>query len=268
MQKRMDRITMAAGYGVLIIASFLKIIGGVNQRFSLLEVWIRSLISGNFLHFWQNEFSSGIGVLVGTGIFLILALLYILDAVLTTRHRSVSFLQSVKVAWLYFTMFFYFIFIQFYSSSIWLVLILILGALEFLLNRYLEDKIERDRKYAELQKIEKSYNEDRKRRLAFPGKYPSAFHQMIRRNFRSHQKNYLLLIVANALVFFTLVILFLPIRNLVEPIRRIPSLIGRGFCGFLLSQAAFYCYCCYYFWPLWMAYMLILKRSTWNYLFS
>ncbi|MGM0337737.1 hypothetical protein [Candidatus Enterococcus murrayae] len=208
MQKRMDRITMAAGYGVLIIASFLKIIGGVNQRFSLLEVWLRSLISGNFLHFWQNEFSSGIGVLVGTGIFLILALLYILDAVLTTRHRSVSFLQSAKVAWLYFTMFFYFIFIQFYSSSIWLVLILILGALEFLLNRYLEDKIERDRKYAELQKIEKSYNEDRKRRLAFPGKYPPAFHQMIRRNFRFHQKNYLLLIVANALVFFTLVILF------------------------------------------------------------
>ena len=172
MQKRMDRISMAAGYGMLIIAVFLKIIGGVNQRFSLVEVWIRSLISGNFLHFWQTEFSSGIGVLVGTGAFLLLLLVYVFDSLLITCHRKIVLLQSAKVAWLYFTMFFYFIFIQFYSSSIWLVLLLIIGALEFLLNRYLDDKIERDRKYAESQKIEKQRNEDRKRRLAFPGKYP------------------------------------------------------------------------------------------------
>ena len=208
MQKRMDRISMAAGYGMLIIAVFLKIIGGVNQRFSLVEVWIRSLISGNFLHFWQTEFSSGIGVLVGTGAFLLLLLAYVFDSLLLTCHRKIVLLQSAKVAWLYFTMFFYFIFVQFYSSSIWLVLLLIIGALEFLLNRYLDDKIERDRKYAESQKIEKHYNEDRKRRLAFPGKYPPAFHQIIRKNFRFYRKNYFLLIFANTLVFFALVILF------------------------------------------------------------
>lgn len=208
MQKRMDRISMAAGYGMLIIAVFLKIIGGVNQRFSLVEVWIRSLISGNFLHFWQTEFSSGIGVLVGTGAFLLLLLVYVFDSLLITCHRKIVLLQSAKVAWLYFTMFFYFIFIQFYSSSIWLVLLLIIGALEFLLNRYLDDKIERDRKYAESQKIEKQRNEDRKRRLAFPGKYPPAFHQIIRKNFRFYRKNYFLLIFANTLVFFALVILF------------------------------------------------------------
>ncbi|BBM19836.1 hypothetical protein G15_3517 [Enterococcus avium] len=207
MQKRMDRISMVAGYGILLIALFLKIVGGENRRFSLIEVWVRSLISGDFLHFWRTEFSSGIGVLVGTGIFLLLVLIYVLDALLITRHRQVSFLQSAKSAWLYFTMFFYFIFIQFYSSSMWLVLILIVGALEFLLNRYLEDKIERDRKYAESQKIEKTYNEDRKRRLAFPGKYPPAFHQVIRKNFRFYRKNYFLLIFANALAFFVLSIL-------------------------------------------------------------
>lgn len=208
MEKRMDRISMAAGYGMLIIAVFLKIIGGVNQQFSLVEVWIRSLISGKFLHFWQTEFSSGIGVLVGTGAFLLLLLAYVFDSLLITCHRKVVLLQSAKVAWLYFTMFFYFIFIQFYSSSIWLVLLLIVGALEFLLNRYLDDKIERDRKYAESQKIEKHYNEDRKRRLAFPGKYPPAFHQIIRKNFRFYRKNYFLLIFANTLVLFALVILF------------------------------------------------------------
>lgn len=207
MQKRMDRISMVAGYGILLIALFLKIVGGENRRFSLIEVWVRSLISGDFLHFWRTEFSSGIGVLVGTGIFLLLVLIYVLDALFITRHRQVSFLQSAKSAWLYFTMFFYFIFIQFYSSSMWLVLILIIGALEFLLNRYLEDKIERDRKYAESQKIEKTYNEDRKRRLAFPGKYPPAFHQVIRKNFRFYRKNYFLLIFANALAFFVLSIL-------------------------------------------------------------
>ena len=208
MEKRMDRISMAAGYGMLIIAVFLKIIGGVNQQFSLVEVWIRSLISENFLHFWQTEFSSGIGVLVGTGAFLLLLLAYVFDSLMITCHRKVVLLQSAKVAWLYFTMFFYFIFIQFYSSSIWLVLLLIVGALEFLLNRYLDDKIERDRKYAESQKIEQHYNEDRKRRLAFPGKYPPAFHQIIRKNFRFYRKNYFLLIFANTLVFFALVVLF------------------------------------------------------------
>ncbi|MBX8935823.1 hypothetical protein [Enterococcus gilvus] len=208
MQKRMDRISMAAGYGILLIALFLKIIGGERQRFTLIESWVRGLLSGNFLHFWQTEFASGIGVLVGTGLFLLLTLMYVLDAVLLTFHRRVPWLESAKAAWLYFTMFFYFIFISFYSSSIWLVLILIVCALEFLLNRYLEDKIERDRKYAESQKIEKAYNEDRKRRLAFPGKYSPEFHQIIRKNFRFHQKNYLLLIFANALVFFALMILF------------------------------------------------------------
>ena len=208
MQKRMDQISMAAGYGMLIIAVFLKIIGGVNQRFSLVEVWIRSLISGNFLHFWQTEFSSGIGVLVGTGAFLLLLLAYVFDSLLLTCHRKIVLLQSAKVAWLYFTMFFYFIFIQFNSSSIWLVLLLIIGALEFLLNRYLDDKIERDRKYAESQKIEKQRNEDRKRRLAFPGKYPPLFHQVIRKNFHFYRKNYFLIIFANTLVFFSLVILF------------------------------------------------------------
>jgi len=213
MQKRMDRISKIAGYGILFIALFLKIIGGENQRFSLIEVWVRSLISGDFLHFWQTEFTSGIGVLVGTGAFLLLALLYILDALLISFHRQVPRLESAKSAWLYFTMFFYFIFITFYTSSIWLVLILIVCALEFLLNRYLEDKIERDRKYSESQKIKQLYNEDRKRRLAFPGKYPPEFHQVIRKNFRFYQKNHLLVIVANALVFFTLVLLFFTYRE-------------------------------------------------------
>lgn len=65
----------------------------------------------------------------------------------------------------------------------WLVLFLIVGAMEFLLNRYLEDKISRDQKYAASQKVEKAYNEDRKRRLAFPGKYPPEFHQIIQKIF-------------------------------------------------------------------------------------
>lgn len=91
MQKRMDRISMVAGYGILLIALFLKIVGGENRRFSLIEVWVRSLISGDFLHFWRTEFSSGIGVLVGTGIFLLLVLIYVLDALLITQHRQVSF---------------------------------------------------------------------------------------------------------------------------------------------------------------------------------
>lgn len=213
MQKRMNRISMTAGYGMLLIGIFLKIVGGINQRFSLVEAWVRSLISGNFLHFWQSEFSAGIGVMVGTGAFMLLLFLYVLDSLLLTGHRQVPFLQSAKAAWLYFTMFFYFIFIQFYSNSIWLVSLLIVGALEFLLNRYLDDKIERDQNYAASQKIEKEYNEDRKRRLAFPGKYPLAFHQVIRKNFRFYRKNYLLLILANALVFFALMLLFFTYRE-------------------------------------------------------
>lgn len=213
MQKRMNGISLVAGYGMLVIALFFKIIGGEQQRFSLIGAWFRSLISGDFLHFWQTGFSSGMGVLVGTAMFLLLAIIYIADAVLITCQRKLSFLDAVKSAWLYFTMFFYFIFIQFYTSSMWLVLFLIVGAMEFLLNRYLEDKIARDQKYAASQKVEKAYNEDRKRRLAFPGKYPPEFHQIIRKNFRFYHKNYVLLIFANALVFFSLIILFFTYRD-------------------------------------------------------
>ncbi|MDU5333900.1 hypothetical protein [Enterococcus sp.] len=213
MQKRMNRISMVAGYGIFLIALFFRIIAGINQRFSLIEVWLRSLFSGNFLHFWQSEFSEGIGVMVGAAPFILLVLLYLSDAILLTLQRKMPVLESVKISWLYFTTFFYFVFIQFFSNSIWLGLILIIGGLEFILNRYFDDKIERDRKYAESQKIEKAYNEDRKRRLAFPGKYPPAFHQVIRKNFRYHQKNYLLLIFANALVFFVLAVLLFTYRE-------------------------------------------------------
>lgn len=59
MQKRMDRISMVAGYGILLIALFLKIVGGENRRFSLIEVWVRSLISGDFLHFGVQNFLLG-----------------------------------------------------------------------------------------------------------------------------------------------------------------------------------------------------------------
>ncbi|MGX7204634.1 hypothetical protein [Enterococcus pingfangensis] len=208
MQKRMDRISIIAGYGILAITVFLKLIGGKNQSFSLIGVWLDSLMSGDFLGFWQTEFAAGIGVLVGTGIFLLLTVLYVFDAALIKFQRRIGWLQSFKTAWLYFTIFFYLIFIQFYSSSIWLGLILIVCAVEFLLNRYLEDKIERDRKYAKLQEKEKAYKADRQRRLAFPGNYPPEFHQIIRKNFRYYQKNYWLLIFANAVTFFALVILF------------------------------------------------------------
>lgn len=208
MQKWMDRISMVVGYGVVIIALFFKLIGGTGQRYSVIEVWVRSLLSGHFLHFWQTAFPAGVGLLVGSGFFLVLVLLYGLDALLITCHRYVSFVQSAKAAWLYFTMFFYFIFIQFYASSMWLVLFLILCALEFLLNRYLEDKVERDRKYAEAQKVEKAYLKERKRRLAFPGSYPPVVHQIIRKNIRFYYKDYLLLVLSNALVFFVVRLLF------------------------------------------------------------
>lgn len=90
----------------------------------------------------------------------------------------------------------------------WLVLFLILCALEFLLNRYLEDKVERDRKYAEAQKVEKAYLKERKRRLTFPGSYPPIVHQIIRKNIRFYYKDYLLLVLSNALVFFVVRLLF------------------------------------------------------------
>ena len=115
MQKRMNGISMVAGYGMLVIALFFKILGGEQQRFSLIGAWFRSLISGDFLHFWRTGFSSGMGVLVGTAMFLLLAVLYIADAVLITCQRKLSFLDAVKSAWLYFTMFFYFIFIKFFN---------------------------------------------------------------------------------------------------------------------------------------------------------
>ena len=107
----------------------------------------------------------------------------------------------------------------------------------------MDDKIERDRKYAESQKIEKQRNEDRKRRLAFPGKYPPLFHQVIRKNFHFYRKNYFLIIFANTLVFFSLVILFFAYQK---------------FSGNHTQETVFNK----------TAYILILRQSTWNYSFS
>lgn len=70
---------------------------------------------------------------------------------------------------------------------------------EFLVATYCEQSSEINRKYRLMKKQEREERAERKKRLYFPGKYPSDFARVIRTNFKYNWKNYVLFIACGTL---------------------------------------------------------------------
>lgn len=92
-----------------------------------------------------------------------------------------------------------YIIFQGYESGIALVLVMIFIGIEFLVVMYLEQSYEINMKYRQMKKREREEKAERKRRLYFPGKYPKEFGRVIRENFVSKWKNYVLFIMTGVL---------------------------------------------------------------------
>lgn len=86
---------------------------------------------------------------------------------------------------------------------------------DFLLNRYLEDYREINRKNKAMRMKDKEAKEERKRRLSFPGKYSRYYYSIVLKNIRYHIWEYFLLIVSGS---FSVMFLFsiLAVQDMVE----------------------------------------------------
>lgn len=97
---------------------------------------------------------------------------------------------------------------QGYNSGIGLLLVMALIFTDFLVVLYCEQSYEIHMRYFQMKKREREEKAERKRRLYFPGQYPKEFGRVIRENFVSKWKNYVLFIMTGVLssTFLTVVI--------------------------------------------------------------
>lgn len=209
MQKQMNRVSIIFGFVLFLAALLLPIAQGVQRSYTLLEVWLKSIFSGDFSGFWAANFAN-LTTLILSSVNLILVLLSLISALLLLKQPRSPILEKTKFVFKIIALFIPVAFLNFYLDiSLGFFAFPLISLLESFLLRYYDDKAERDQAYEEARKIEL----DQRRRIAFPGKYPPEFHQIVRKNFRYYLKNYLLLIFAHALVFFTLLMLIFTYRD-------------------------------------------------------
>lgn len=84
-------------------------------------------------------------------------------------------------------------------SSMYPFLLLIVLAIEFIGVRIIEGWQKANKEHMEIKAREAALKSERKRRLAFPGKYTSLFYQIIWKNFKYSRKDYIILIFAGVL---------------------------------------------------------------------
>ncbi len=205
MNKGMKYNSIICGYLIFIMACFVNFIKvAKNKSYSLLALWFESLKCGSFWDFWWDTFDVfGIFVIITSGILCILALLYLTDALFLCCNKKIVWIESVKKGVLYIS-FLATAFLMLISPLI--IIIPFTGLVEFMLNRYLEDKEERERQYNKIKDKERKEKEERKKRLYFPGKYSREFHVIIWENFRQYRKDAFMLVWAgsvNSFILFT-----------------------------------------------------------------
>lgn len=88
---------------------------------------------------------------------------------------------------------------QGYNPGVGVIVVMLIIFIDFLVVLYCEQSYEIHMKYFQMKKREREEKEERKRRLYFPGKYPKEFGRVIRENFLSKWKNYVLFIMTGVL---------------------------------------------------------------------
>lgn len=212
MGKLMRKIAIVNGYLLFVLGLFLPVINGNTGKFTLIGLWTESLTSGNFSHFWTTQFPVGIEAEIGTGFLLLVIIASFLDAVVLTFRKKTKILPMIKNVALFFAIFFLGQF-SFFTASPGVLPMPILALLEFLLMRYLEGKEERDQQYAEQTRNNKAEKLDKEQRLAFKGKYPSLFKQIINKNLFFYRQNLLILSAANFVSYLSIALLIFSYRS-------------------------------------------------------
>lgn len=200
MEKKMRQISIFSGLIIFLTALFLPVIKENQTSFSLGMLWWQSSTSSDFYGFWRGNFDSGLQMLVGSSILTVFGLNNFLVAVLLLFKKSAKWLIRVKpvlVAALILCLGYLPIFLTSPAALIFAAM----GVVEYIVLKYLEGKEERDRAYAQQKAKEQKIKQEKKIRLAFKGRYPPLFKQIIRQNLRFYRSNTLILMAANFLSY-------------------------------------------------------------------
>ena len=84
-------------------------------------------------------------------------------------------------------------------SNLFVFIVCLLMFMKFLGVRIIEAWKKANKEHAEIKERESAYKEERKKRLAFPGKYTKLFYQIIWKNFKANWKDYMILVFSGIL---------------------------------------------------------------------
>lgn len=184
-----------------------------------------------------REFFSAL--LVFLIIILCMQIFSLLNLIWTACKRNIAILNVISLFGAVFMIYIYVDilwgsisgFLSFYYSYIVLFLLLI----KFMGVKLIESWQEMQREYREIKEREQAEKLDRKRRLAFPGKYARSFYRILWKNFRAGRTDFIVFISAGILSA-SFLFAGLGISELLSPLNRQGSLLrGHGIGAIILN---------------------------------
>ncbi|MBO1306164.1 hypothetical protein JZO70_08330 [Enterococcus sp. 669A] len=206
MNKQIRTTSIVTGYSLFVLAIILPGFKGTGLTYSLFGVWFRSIASGDFWHFWQQQFLSGFQAMLGAGLLVLLVGLSFAEAARLTAGKVGRWLPRLKTAALFFAAIGV-AFLEFFQMNFLLLVFPGLAFIEFMLLRYFDGKAERDREYEQNKREEEETKRDKQERLAFKGSYPKLFQTIIRKNLLYYRKDLVILVAANWLSYLSIALL-------------------------------------------------------------
>ena len=170
----------------------------------ILSLFLRFYVKGEFLYGWQilQKILTERKVVLEYSIFLVIAffdILYLLRTILLIAGIRIGVLYHLAVCSAWVACIPMGLFVQVPDPGPYLipvVYVLLVSGAEFLSIRFFEQKREMDENYIQIRQKEKEEKEHLKRANYFPGKYSRNFYQVIRKNFRYHWKEQVVLTLA------------------------------------------------------------------------
>lgn len=168
---------------------------------------------------------------------LLVQLISLINLLITIFRKHVKFLDAVCLVcglFMQFSMANGFLFSSMISNIYPFILLLVLG-IEFLGVRMAAAWKEANKEYYEAKERDRELKRERKRRLVFPGKYTHLFQRVMWENFRSNQKDYIILL-ASVTLSSSLIFAGIGMAEMLSPLNKEGDLFrGHGIDAILLN---------------------------------
>lgn len=203
--------------GLIIAGCFMPWVKILGKSYTVFELLVESVGQGDMLSFISRTAgvsaadlkSSGAGVSAvfinaAVYLFLVMALLYLIYIVILIRGKHQAVPEVCGGSILVIAVYLYAFsvnenYIEGVAGTAFPYITMLLAIVEFIGSRFLREYREAKRQAVESRRLEGLAKAERKRRLAFPGKYSRLFYEMVWHNFKAGFRHYVLFAASAAL---------------------------------------------------------------------